>query len=182
MPRAKLSSVSLTQLLAEITRRKTKLADLVAERDDLNAQIAELQVLVGQPSPAAEPAPQNRKVAAKGRMRATGTLADFVRDALAGSKGLSLAEIEAKVRKAGYPTKAKKLYGPISKVVATGFKRVGRGVYALKGMAAVAAPKPAAKVKKAKKTFSCRTCGKVFASGMMVGEHYKAEPSHRVKK
>jgi chorismate mutase len=190
MPRAALSTVSLKQLVAEIERRKTKLANLVAERDRLAGQIEELQALAGQPPPVAAPAPKAAKPGRKLRAkRATGKpLADYVREALAGSKGLSLAEIEAKVRKAGYPTKAKKLYGPISKVVATGFNRVGRGIYALLGgaKAAVAAPKPAvakpaAKAKKGKRTFSCPTCKKVFASGMMVGAHYKAEPSHRKK-
>jgi hypothetical protein len=51
--------------------------------------------------------------------------------------------------------------------------------YSLAGTVTKAAAKPIAK--KGKKTFACRTCKKVFASGPMLGVHYKAKPSHRQK-
>ena len=50
--------------------------------------------------------------------------------------------------------------------------------YSLAGSAGGQA-KPAGK--KGKRTFACRTCKKVFASGMMLGGHYKAQPAHRQK-
>ena len=43
MPRAKLASVSITALQAEIQRRIRKLKKLIAKRNRLNQQIAELQ-------------------------------------------------------------------------------------------------------------------------------------------
>lgn len=88
-------------------------------------------------------------------------------------------------------------------MVSKGFKKLAKGVYGLKaGKKAKAAPvakpasKPAAKAKKVtkvekpaakaekpatKRTFACPTCKQVFASGVIVGQHYKAEPTHRVK-
>ena len=50
---------------------------------------------------------------------------------------------------------------------------------ARKQVAKKTATKPVAK--KGKKTFTCPTCKKVFGSGMMLGSHYKAEPTHRHK-
>ena len=51
------------------------------------------------------------------------------------------------------------------------------------GVAKPVAKKPTAKLaaKKGKKTFTCPTCKAVFRSGPMLGVHYKAQPTHRVK-
>ena len=186
MPKAALSNVSLKQLVAELNKRKAKLATLIKQRDALDAQIKALE---GLDAPAAVSAPKATK-GKKTPKRATGKpLAVYVQEALAtATKGLSIKEIEAKVRKAGYPTKAAKLYNPIFAIVSKGFKKLAKGVYGLKvGKKAVkAAPvaKPAAKPVKAKarkRSFACPTCKQVFASGPMLGVHYKAEPTHRAK-
>lgn len=198
MPRAALSNVSVTQLVAELTKRQARLAGLIQQRDALNARIEELEGLARPGAPA-----QGRKVAAKGKKaprRATGKpLAEYVRKALAAApKGLSIADLEKKILAAGYPTSAERIYKQIGTVLAKGgFQRVGRGIYVLKCGAKAArkaaktakAAKPVAKAKKPakaakpakKRTFACPTCKKVFASGMMLGGHYKTEPSHRAK-
>lgn len=140
MPRAALSNVSLKQLVGELKKRQAKLNSLIKQRDALNSQIEELQ---GIESVAAEAEPaQSRKVARKAKAgrktkgkKATGKpLADYVREALAAAPdGLGVKDIEAKVREAGYPTKAETIYNPIMKVLAKGgFKKVGRGVYTVK--------------------------------------------------
>ena len=173
MPRAKLSNVSFKQLIAELERRKGRLADLlarreairkaVAEHDAINREIEELQtfglsadveqtpvVLVRRGRPPGKRGPKpGRKPGAK---RATGKpLAEYMRETLAAaSKGLSIREIEAKVLAAGYPTRADSLYKPITAVLGKGgFKKVSRGVYALKGATAALA-KAAAVAAKAK--------------------------------
>ena len=195
MPRAALSNVSIKQLVAELRKRQARLADLIKQRDALNAQIEELEGLAPPGAPAA-PA-QSRKVAAKSKKapkRATGKpLAEYVREALAAApKGLSIADLEKRILAAGYPTSVERIYKQISAVLAKGgFKRIGRGIYVLKSGAKAAkkaaktakAVKPAAKAKKPakKRTFTCPTCKEEFASGMMLGDHYKTEPSHRAK-
>ena len=41
--------------------------------------------------------------------------------------------------------------------------------------------KAAVKHRTKKRTFACPTCKQAFASGVALGAHYKAEPSHRAK-
>ena len=168
MPRAKLSNVSLMQLVAELDRRKSRLADLLVQREAISKEIQELeslgfvtpstQVPVAKARRGRPPGKRGPKPAAK---RVTGKrLADYVTEVLAkAGKGLSLKDIEAQVLAAGYPTKAKTIYLQVVKVLAKGFKKVERGVYALKGAtaavkAAVAAPAkaPAAKGEATPKT------------------------------
>ena len=113
--------------------------------------------------------------------------------------GMSLKEIEAHVRAAGYPTTAADLSNQISAVLAKGpFERIARGVYtgeagtkahkkAAKASKAAkpvkagkkAAKKGAAKPKRKKPVFACPSCRQKFDSGVKLGAHYKAEPSHR---
>jgi hypothetical protein len=166
MARPKLSVVSTASLQAELQRRVAKLGDLIAQRDALDQQIAELQGLSGQ----APEAPQAAAIAKKkpGRkpkaVRATGKpLAEYVREALtAAPKGMGLKDIEASVLAAGYPTKAKTLYTPIMKVLPTvGAKKLARGVYGLRGKpgrkpaAKTPAPAaPAAKAPRKRKTYA----------------------------
>ena len=181
MPRAKLSNVSIKQLVAEIERRKSRLTTLIAQRDVVNKEIAELEGLGFQtvaapaPAPAAIAARRGRKPGRRGRPRGPGRpakvvqvtqvtgkpLGAYVTQVLsAAGKGLSVKEIEAAVRKAGYPTTAETIYNPIMKALAKGnFKKVDRGIYTVKGAAAAAAkmatPRPAgAKAPKTRGTFA----------------------------
>jgi hypothetical protein len=163
MARPKLSVVSTASLQAELQRRIAKLSDLIAERDALDEQIADLQEMAGQApeAPAKAAKKPGRKPGRKPKaVRATGKpLAEYVKEALAAAaQGMGLKDIEAAVLAAGYPTKAKTLYTPVMKVLPkVGAKKVGRGVYALRGKPgrkpgrkpAAKAPAPAAPAAKA---------------------------------
>jgi len=152
MPRAKLSDVSLKQLVAELKKRQARLADLVVRRDELNRQIAELEAFAGLESaaPAAKRRgrPPGRKPGPKaGAGPAAGkTLADYIRAVLAKTtKAMRVLDIQKAVLAAGYPTKAKNVYGMVAAALPkAGVKKVGRGLYALKGAAKAVAAKVAA--------------------------------------
>ena len=169
MPRAKLSNVSIKQLVAELERRKSRLSALLAQRDAITKEIDALQGLGGaQVTAPVAPAKVGLKPGRKpGRKpkAAPATfkpLGEYVGEVLAAApSGLSVKAIEAAVRKAGYPTQAASIYNPIMKVVAKGgFKRIESGVYGLKGAApakktskapAKAAKSPAPKAKARKR-------------------------------
>jgi hypothetical protein len=135
MPRPKLSNLSVAQLKAEIARRLAFLPVLIKRRDDLDRQIDALHGTAPTEAPVPKrrgPKPGRKPKAQPSRRK---TLADCVRDALASApKGLSLADIEAKVLAAGYRTKSDRLDKPIGAVLREGaFKRVGRGIYKVMG-------------------------------------------------
>ncbi len=171
MPKAKLSNVSLLQLLAEVNKRKSKLSAMIAQRDALNAQIAEIESAAGAPAepekkagrkPGRKPGKKTKAVSAP-KVKAAGgrrgkPLAAFVQEALAAApKGLAVRDIENVVLAAGYVTKGKDLYNPIAAVMSKiGAKKVARGVYALgdKAAAPVAKEKKAGKVAAKAKTAS----------------------------
>ena len=171
MARPKLSVVSTASLQAELQRRVAKLGDLVAERDALDEQIAELQGMVGQAPEAPQTATKvgkkpGRKPGRKPRAVRVGSkpLAEYVKEVLAASaQGMGLKDIEAAVLAAGYATKAKTLYTPVMKVLPkVGAKKVGRGVYSLRGKPgrkpaakkAAASAAPAAKTPRKRKTYA----------------------------
>ena len=141
MARHKLSDIPVATLQKEIQRRMSKLAGLIAQRDELNRQIADLGgAAVAAPKAARKPGRKARAPRAGGK-----TLSEYVRGVLAkAANGLHVREIEAKVLAAGYPTRAKTIYNPVMKVLAKGFKKVQRGIYALKAGAVAAMKKAAA--------------------------------------
>jgi hypothetical protein len=138
MPRPTLSNISTAALKNELERRTRNLDSLKAKRDALNKQIVELEGVTGKAPERTKPK-RRRKPGRKPRAKqATGMpLAEYVRKALAKApRGLRVTEIEKAVLAAGYPTKAKSVYKPVTKVLAKGdFKRLGRGIYGLKGVA-----------------------------------------------
>ncbi len=137
MPRPSLSSISTAALKNEIKRRTRNLNSLKAKRDALDKQIAELEGAAGWAMKKSGRKP-GRKPRAK---RAAGKpLAEYIRDTLAKApKGLRVTEIAKAVLAAGYQTKAKNVYKPVTKVLARDeFKRLDRGVYGLKGTAKAA--------------------------------------------
>jgi len=172
MPRPKLSVISTAALQAELQKRMSGLAKLIVQRDDLDRQIAELQ---GASAPAAvvpvavtpvktkgkkrgrKPGPKAAAVAMKpaARRAAGKTLAEYVKEALAsGSKGIK--DIEKAVLASGYPTRAQNIYNQVATVLGKpAFKRVEKGVYALRsavkaGFASATAALPKSKGKRAK--------------------------------
>ncbi len=120
MPKAKLSNVSLLQLLAEVNKRKSKLSAMIAQRDVLNAQIAEIQAATGSPiepektagrKPGRKPGKKTKaasapKVAPAPKVKAAGgrrgkPLAIFVQEALATAKDMLAVGVEEDVLAAG---------------------------------------------------------------------------------
>lgn len=61
MPRHALANVSIAALHAEINRRKSRLAKMIAERDALNKEIAALEGLAGGTPARKKPGPKPRK-------------------------------------------------------------------------------------------------------------------------
>jgi chorismate mutase len=112
MPRSKLANVPLAALQAEIARRKKALGKLIAQRDAMNKQIAELQSLAG---PAA-PKPRAKRV--KG-MRKRGsfkeTAEQMILGLLASGKSMTTAEINAAWEKAGRGGSADSTLGKLVK-------------------------------------------------------------------
>ena len=101
MPRAKLSNVSLKQLVAELDRRKSRLADLIAQRATIEMEIKELQSI-----PGAEPAPAKAAptLKAKGRRRKRRKFAQTSEQFVLGlvkDKGATTAEIKIAWKDAG---------------------------------------------------------------------------------
>jgi hypothetical protein len=137
MAKARLAKVSVGDLKKEIARRQRKLPTLIAARDALNHQIAELG---GLGSVKAVPKRAKRKPAKKrvrkdkGTARA-GSLSSKLVEVFQGKKRLSITEAIQAVLAAGYKTKAKNFSSMVSDLLAKNkrFKRVGRGIYALKG-------------------------------------------------
>jgi hypothetical protein len=138
MPRPKLSNISTSTLQAELQRRLAKLDDLIAQRDALDKQIAELQGLAEQAPEIAQIAPRARKKPGSKQkvVRSMGwPLAEYVKEALAAApQGMGIKDIEAAVLAAGYPTRARTLYSQVVKVLAKiGARKLARGVYGLRG-------------------------------------------------
>jgi hypothetical protein len=110
MPRFKLSVVSTASLQAELQRRAAKLGGLVVQRDRLNAQIAELESVIGKPAAEAAPKAARRgrpPKAAKAAMPVVRkrksyplTAEQFVQK-FAGGKGATTAEINKAWKQAG---------------------------------------------------------------------------------
>jgi chorismate mutase len=132
MPRAKLAKLSVEELKKEIMRRRKALPALIAKRDALNCQIAELQAL-GAVQPAAKS--RNRGMRKVRRAPKAGSLAGALIDVLTAKGRLSVADAATAVQAAGYKSKSKDFRNIVGMTLSQRayYKRVGRGVYSLKG-------------------------------------------------
>ena len=136
MPKANLARVPLETLQREIQRRREELPKLIAQRDELDRRIAELE---GSAAPkrrakkAKRPAERKRRVSGK-PTKGTLTLNDALAQVLEGKEGVSIAEATKEVLAQGYKTRAKNPKFLVNRTLARDdrFKRVARGVYALK--------------------------------------------------
>ncbi len=134
MPRSKLSTVSLGQLQQEIERRQKMLPKLIAQRDALNEEIADLQGLA-EPSiqKYAKPKAASRKT---GRRRAKNkiSLVDALSQVMKGKPKVSVSEAMEGVLSAGYKTKSKAFRPLVNQTLLKNkkFKNVGRGEFRLK--------------------------------------------------
>lgn len=138
MRKANLARVSTAVLQREIERRRKELPKLIAERDALNARIAELEGLDA-PAPPAKTAkgPTKRKRRAKRTPAKRGRLSlnDALAQVLQGKKSLSVAEAAEEVLALGYKSRSKDFRRLVYQTLYHGdqFKKAGRGRFALKG-------------------------------------------------
>ena len=101
MPKRTLANVPLGQLYQEIRRRLQVLPKVIARRDELNRQIAELESLakaVESNLPARKAKPIRRAKPFRNKM----SLPEAITAVLKGKKAMAVAEIARAVRKAGY--------------------------------------------------------------------------------
>jgi hypothetical protein len=129
--------MAVEELKKEIVRRQRVLPKLVAMRDALDKKIADLQGL-GEPQEA--PMRGRRKLAkkrVKRAMRASrpGSLLSKLVEVFQGKKNLPLGDAIQAVLAAGYKTKSKNFATIVGNTLAQDkrFRRVRKGVYALKG-------------------------------------------------
>lgn len=137
MPRLSLAKVATEALKKELQRRLEALPKLIAQRDELNARIAELEALGAAekaPEPTKVPAPRRRGRRAK-RAKSLMSLASTLAEVLKTKDSMSIAEATAGVRASGYKSKSKDFPNLVSMTLANDkrFERVARGVYRLRG-------------------------------------------------
>ena len=137
MAKVRLAKVSVDDLKKEISRRQRKLPTLIAARDTLNRLIAELECL-GSVKPVAirRRKPGRRKAARKAMKPArAGSLSSTLAEALKTKGELTIPEAAEAVLAAGYMSKSKDFGNLVSMTLSKDkrFRRVRRGVYALKG-------------------------------------------------
>lgn len=139
MPRMSLAGFSTAALQREIERRRSQLPKLIAARDELNRRIADLEGAAA-PEPPCEPAPAKKAAPKRSytRRKPTGRLSlnDALTQVLTGKEAVSVPEATEGILALGYQTRSKNPqhlvkqtlyhYGDI-------FKRVGKGLFALKG-------------------------------------------------
>ena len=134
MRRSKLSTIAITVLQQEIQRRQKMLPKLIAQRDALNREIAELQ---GLPEPDARKAAKPAVAPKRGRRRRAKNkigLADALAQFAKGKAKVSVGQAMEGVLAAGYKTKSKAFRQVVNKTLLQDkrFKNVGRGEFALK--------------------------------------------------
>ena len=137
MARAKLAKASVEDLKKEIGRRQRKLPALIAARDELNCRIAELEALVGtKPAAVARRKPARRKAARRGpKPGRAGSLNSVLAKAFESKGKLTVAQAVEAALAAGYRSKSKDFANIVSMALSKDkrFRRVRRGVYALRG-------------------------------------------------
>jgi len=137
MPRPKLEKVTVEELKKEIARRQKSLAKLVAQRDELNCRIAELEGLgiVAKPAAKRGRKPGRKRGRKPGRAPQPGSLINLLVEALGAKGKLTVAEAVAAVLATGYKSKSKSFKLIVNQALAKNkrFKRVGKGVYKLRG-------------------------------------------------
>jgi hypothetical protein len=134
MRRSRLSAITIAVLQQEIQRRQKMLPKLIAQRDALNREIAELQGLAG---PDARKAAKPDAAPKKGRRRRAKNkigLADALAQFTKGKARVSIGDAMEGVLSAGYKTKSKAFRQVVNKTLLQDkrFKSVGRGEFALK--------------------------------------------------
>jgi hypothetical protein len=136
MQRMGLAKLSTVALKKELQRRLEALPKLIAQRDELNRQIAELEApSAAATAPTLRKAPASKKVARKAkRAKNPVPLPEALVQAISGKKGVSISEAVAGVLATGYTSTSKDFPNIVKKTLANDkrFQRVARGVYRVK--------------------------------------------------
>ncbi len=136
MAKARLAKVSAEDLKKEVARRQRKLPTLIAARDALNCQIAELESLGAvKPTVKRRKKPGRRKAARRVVKPAReGSLSSTLAKAIEAKGKLTIAEAAKAVLAAGYKSKSNDFRNMVSITLSQDkrFRRVRRGVYAMK--------------------------------------------------
>ncbi len=138
MAKVKLAKVSVEDLKKEILRRHGILAKLIAARDALDRRIAELDGLgLAKPAAAAARRKPGRKKAGRKAMKPAraGSLSSRLAEVLKAKGKCTVAEAAEAALAAGYKSKSKDFANIVSMALSKDkrFRRVRRGVYALRG-------------------------------------------------
>ncbi len=135
MRRSKLSTVTVAALQQEIQRRQRMLPKLIAQRDALNREIAELQGMATLAAPGKASQASAPKKARRRRAKNKISLADALAQFAKGKAKVSVGQAMEGVLAAGYKSKSKEFRKIVNKTLLEDkrFKNVGRGEFALKG-------------------------------------------------
>ena len=159
MPKTK----TIAELRQQLALKERQLKALTARRTKIAAQLSAVDREIAQLGGKAAPVKKTKKkIVRKRRKRARNkqNLVDVLEAVLKGKKGVKVSDVVKLVRAAGYKSTAKQFGNIVSQTLTSNkrFKKVSRGVYALKGAKQAAAKKkvkePAKKAvakKKAKK-------------------------------
>ena len=137
MGKVRLGSVPLEDLKKELRRRQAALPALIARRDELNRQIAELEA-IGQVAPASGSRKKAPARPAPAKVRRAGSklsLPQLLGNILKAKPGQSVDELTEAALAAGYRSKAKSFKSIVRQTLYHDkrFKRVARGKFALNG-------------------------------------------------
>ena len=135
MPRTKLSNLSIAQLKQEIARRQKLLPKLIAQRDALSREIAELQGFAApEARKAAKPEAAPKKTRRRHRAKNKVGLADVLAVFMKGKKKVAIGEAMEGVLATGYKTKSRDFRGVVNNMLLSDkrFKKVARGEFTLK--------------------------------------------------
>lgn len=173
-----LANLTMKQLAAELARRQKALPRLLKKKTKLEKQIAALDGQIadvsGEAAPAGAVARRAKKLVAKrkaGRKPAReGSLKWHLVRALAGTKGLGIAEAVAAVEASGYKSQSKDFRLLVNQTLLNDpeFKKVKRGIFTVKSQpetksSPTKAAKPGRKPKAAGKPSTKATRGKPLA-------------------
>ena len=141
-----IAKLTISQLMAEVERRRSRVGSLVAQRDDLtsqlegvNAQIAELESIGGMNGLVPRRGPGRPKGSGKGHNRRgrrgnEKSLASVLQSVLRG-KTMNVADMAEAALKSGYKSTSKNFKTVVGLTLLKGkkmFKRVSRGQYTAK--------------------------------------------------
>lgn len=133
-----LTRLTVSQLMAELDRRRTRLGRLLEQRADLESQLNAVNAQIAQLGPIGsvdqQPRPHSRIGDGRGRRGNKESLSALLHSLLRG-KTMSVVEMADAAKKTGYKSKSKNFRAVVSLALLKNrrmFKRLGRGQYTAK--------------------------------------------------